>query len=141
MLMAVEIVLVLGMLAFHAPVEFGWFSPVLREASLERARILEMLDHSEGRQLVLVRYKPDHSPFALEWVYNKADIDAAKVVWARDMGTSENEELVRYFKDHHVWLLEPDDVPPKLSPYTAPGAQCLVGPFPSGNDPVMSGGN
>ena len=52
-------------------------------------------------------------------MYNKADIDGTKVVWARDMGFSENEELLRYFKDRRAWLVEPDETPPKVSPYVA----------------------
>jgi len=50
-------------------------------------------------------------------VYNEADIDGSKVVWARDMSPEENEELIRYFRDRQVWLLEADETPPKLSLY------------------------
>ena len=67
-------------------------------------------------QLVLVRYGKDHIPDD-EYVYNAADIDAAKVVWARDMGESDNRELLLYYKGRHVWLFEPDESPPKLSLY------------------------
>ena len=31
-----------------------------------------------------------------KWVYNRADIDRAEIVWARDMG-SRNRELLEYF--------------------------------------------
>jgi len=55
-----------------------------------------------------------------EWVYNGADIDDQKVVWAQDMGPAENEELIRYYKHRDVWLLEADDQPPKLDPYVDP---------------------
>ena len=72
------------------------------------------------RQLVLVRYKPKHDTMA-EWVYNGANIDSSKVVWARDMGATDNEELIRYFNDRRVWLLEADDMPPKLSAYPSGG--------------------
>jgi hypothetical protein len=40
------------------------------------------------------------------------------VVWARDMDEQENRELLRYFKNRRVWLLEPDESPPKLSRYS-----------------------
>jgi hypothetical protein len=66
----------------------------------------------------LVRYSTTHN-FDREWVYNEADIDAAKVVWARDMDEKSNQELLQYFKNRNVWLLEPDESPPNLSPYPA----------------------
>jgi hypothetical protein len=41
-------------------------------------------------------------------VYNNADIDAAPVVWAREMDPENNANLIRYFHDRQVWLFEPD---------------------------------
>ena len=35
----------------------------------------------------------------------------------RPIHPGQNEELVRYFKGRRVWLLDPDEVPPKLSSY------------------------
>jgi hypothetical protein len=72
-----------------------------------------------GRQLAIVRYGPHHDVWYHEWVYNKADIDGAKVVWARDMGPARNKELLDYFRDRHVWLVEADETPPKVVPYRA----------------------
>jgi hypothetical protein len=63
-----------------------------------------------------VRYHVDHDPF-FELVYNDADIDNSKVVWARDMGPAQNEELLRYYNDRQAWLLDADEVPPRLRPY------------------------
>ena len=83
---------------------------------VERAKLLAQLDALPGRHLVLVSYKPDHDAMA-EWVYNGADIDPSRVVWARDMGATENEELIRYYSGRRVWLLEADDTPPRLSAY------------------------
>jgi hypothetical protein len=37
------------------------------------------------------------------------------------MSPVENEELIKYFKDRRVWLLEPDETPPRLSQYLAAG--------------------
>ena len=82
-----------------------------------RAAIEAQLGSLPAPQLVLVRYGPDHDPLR-DWVYNGADIDHAKVVWARDMGAAQNEELLRYYKDRRVWLLDPDANIPQLSPYS-----------------------
>ncbi len=99
----------------------------------ERAKLLAQLDSLAEQHLVLVRYKPDHDAMA-EWVYNGADIDSSKVVWARDMGATANEELIRYYKDRRIWLLEADDTPPSLSPYP-PAEQP---PFPATGAPERS---
>jgi hypothetical protein len=69
------------------------------------------------KHLVVVRYSPAHDPHE-EWVYNAADIDAAPVVWAHDMGPRENAQLLDYFKDRRVWLLEPDGPQVEPVPYS-----------------------
>ena len=70
-----------------------------------RAKLLARLQSDPGQHLVLVRYKPGHSVHN-EWVYNEADIDRAKVVWAREMDPASNTALLRYFKDRKPWILE-----------------------------------
>jgi len=83
-------------------------------------------------QVVLVRYGLHHD-LGNEWVYNKADIDHSPVVWARDMGAEKNKELLEYFKDREVWLVEPDENPPKLSPCsTALGSTASAIQLPPG---------
>jgi hypothetical protein len=87
----------------------------------ERARILAKLEEDGNRHLVIVRYGTLDIPYDRgyrEWVYNEADIDGAKVVWARDMDTAQNRKLLEYFKDREVWLVEVDQYgsPPKLVP-------------------------
>jgi hypothetical protein len=82
-----------------------------------RAAIEAQLGSLSAPQLVLVRYGPNHDPLR-DWVYNGADIDHAKVVWARDMGAAQNEELLRYYKNRCVWLLDADANMPQLSPYS-----------------------
>jgi len=83
-----------------------------------RAEMLKSLSELPGKQLVIVRYKPGHDVHT-EWVYNEANIDASKVVWAREMDPVHNQELIDYFKDRTIWLLEADETPPRLSPYQA----------------------
>jgi hypothetical protein len=89
------------------------------EDGSERARILLQAASLPGRQLVLVRYGPDHDVLAPEWVYNDAEIDKAKIAWARDMGPVQNEELLRYYNDRNVWILDADEPSPRLTPYSS----------------------
>jgi hypothetical protein len=69
-----------------------------------------------GKLLVFVRYWPQH-PFQDEWVYNGADIDGQRVVWARDLGDAENRKLMTYYGDRKAMCLEPDARPPLLGEY------------------------
>jgi hypothetical protein len=86
------------------------------EQNLERARVLDQLQHTPGKHLVIVHYKPGHDFILDEWVYNNADIDGSQVIWARDMGM-QNAELMNYFHDRQVWLAEPDYRPARITPY------------------------
>jgi hypothetical protein len=82
---------------------------------LGRMAVNQKLAEAPGKQLVLVRYYGRHT--FDEWVYNAADIDASRVVWARDLGEAGNRELLQYYPDRTAWLLEPDFRPPRLTPY------------------------
>jgi hypothetical protein len=82
----------------------------------DRSALFSRLQADGGRHLVVVRYGPEHD-VREEWVYNQADIDRAPVVWARDLGEDRNRQLLDYFKDREVWLLEPDRSPERLVAY------------------------
>lgn len=84
-----------------------------------RQAIERELAAEPGRQLVFVRYSPSHT--LREWLYNDADIDKARIVRALDLGAEENTRLQQYYPDRRVWMLEPDRVPPRLTPYPSPG--------------------
>jgi len=75
-----------------------------------------------GKLLVFVRYNPVRHVFQDEWVYNAADIDGARIVFARDLGTEENEKLRKYYADRSVWLLEPDFPVPQVTKFARPTA-------------------
>ena len=92
----------------------------------QRAEILKRLRYAGGRHLVVVRYSSRHDPIQ-EWVYNLADIDAAKVIWAQDMG-DQNQELIGYLNRRRVWLLEPSEPGmARLSPYRENNQQYDLG--------------
>jgi len=86
-----------------------------------RAAVSAKLQHLPGKQLALVRYGKDHNIHE-EWVYNAADIDASKVVWARDMGPEQNRKLLDYFRGRQVWLIQPEDDPEGVTPFARPPA-------------------
>jgi hypothetical protein len=86
---------------------YSWYS--LNVGNVDRAEILNWLEQQPGQQLAIVRYAPGHSVHE-EWVYNSSDIDGAKVVWARDMDSDRNQELIHYFQNRTVWLVEPDKI-------------------------------
>ncbi len=81
-----------------------------------RIFVAQELEKIPGQLLVFVRYLPNHI-FQDEWVYNAADIDGARVVWARDLGAEENEKLLRYYPGRTALVLETDFQRPKLSEY------------------------
>ena len=94
-----------------------WYGP--GHFGTERARIESGLERLPGTHLVIVRYAPGHQVLD-EWVYNAADIDHSKVIWAREMDAANNLELIRYYNDRKVWLVEPDAIPVKVVPYSVP---------------------
>jgi hypothetical protein len=93
---------------------FVWYGP--GHFGTERAELQSRLQRLPGKQLVIVRYSPTHNSLD-EWVYNGADIDGSKVVWAREMKPSENLELFHYYNDRQIWLVEPDTAPTKITSY------------------------
>ena len=82
-----------------------------------RALIGAQLDSIPESHLVIVRYAPQHTPLT-EWVYNRADIDHAKVVWAREIPGLSLGPLLDYFAGRQIWLVEPDSASPHLIPYS-----------------------
>lgn len=79
----------------------GW---VVNTESWERVQyrgdLLRSLRARGGKHLVLVSYTPDQN-MNDEWVYNRADMDAAAVIWAHDL--DDNQALLEAFPDHSAW--------------------------------------
>jgi hypothetical protein len=130
-LTAVVCVLMAGMRVLAEPMHFSlnefppsnwnfvWFGP--RHWGVPRENVEKQLEQLPGNQLAIVRYEPGHEPLD-EWVYNAADIDDSKVIWAREMAPAENLELIRYYPDRKAWLIEADQNPVRVMPYPISGA-------------------
>src|SRR5262249_51707367 len=78
-----------------------------------RARIEAYLTGTAGEHLVLVKPKTDENNL-FQWIYNRAEIDYAPIVWARDMGPDENRKLLEHFAGRKVWLVDPNVEPATL---------------------------
>ena len=108
----VLVAILLGVRAFGNAVR-----PVAPSASLRRS-VEEVLTAQDGRHLVAVRYAPDHDVHT-EFVFNAADVTAAKIVWLRDPPAEERAGAVSAFPGRRAWVLEPDRSG-RLRPYGAP---------------------
>jgi hypothetical protein len=94
---------------------------------LTRAGVLAQLEKYPGRQLAIVRYSPQH-PSVDDWVYNAADIDHSRVVWAREPDSMiPPSDLLNYFHDRKVWLVRPDSDLEKILPYPIAGTDPATG--------------
>jgi hypothetical protein len=93
-----------------------WYSAI--PVKTGRANIEAQLNGIPGNHLVFVLYKP-RAGYVYDWVHNEAEIDRSRIVWARDMGAAQNQELIDYFKDRHVWLADPAGEQPKITEYPA----------------------
>jgi len=87
-----------------------------------RVAVIKQLLATPGKHLIVVRYSDDHNIHD-EWVYNGADIDGSKVIWARELDPEQNAKLFDYFNDRQIWLVEPDVDNTELKPYTPPPDQ------------------
>jgi hypothetical protein len=87
-----------------------------------RTAIAEKLQHTPGKHLIMVRYDSEDHNIHDEWVYNGAEIDAAKVLWARELAPAQNAKLFAYFHDRKIWLVTPDSDNTYLEPYAPPTA-------------------
>jgi hypothetical protein len=81
-----------------------------------RAAIVERLSHTPGKHLVIVRY-PEGYNVHDDWVFNGAEIDSAKLLWARETNPLQNQKLLDYFRDRQIWLIEPEEDNTELIPY------------------------
>ncbi|MBZ5642795.1 MAG: hypothetical protein LAO19_08560, partial [Acidobacteriia bacterium] len=73
-----------------------------------RKPVEQQLAALPGEHLVLVRYAKDHNS-GEEYVYNEADIDHAKTVWAREIPGMDLSPLFQYFHNRDVWIYKPDE--------------------------------
>jgi hypothetical protein len=69
-----------------------------------RERIIEKLESLPGKHIIFVEY-PEGPQAVYEWVYNGADIDAQRVIWAHALDPASNTELAQHYHDRSIWVL------------------------------------
>lgn len=89
------------------------------QGDVSRAVFQRKLEALPGKHLVMVRYSDDHNIHD-DWVFNAADIDSSKVVWAREISPEQDAKLLEYFHDRKIWLVTPDTDNTYIAPYTPP---------------------
>jgi hypothetical protein len=90
--------------------------PRMHGMDVDRPRLGAELAQRPGKHLVVVKYSASHDPNR-EWVFNGADIDSSPIVWARMIDGVDNGPLLRYFSHRHIWLVMPDELVIRLTPY------------------------
>jgi len=90
-----------------------WFQTTA--GGVKRHAVEIKLAREPGSHLVLVRYPEGHDSY-IEWVYNGADLDAAKVIWARWLDARSNQNLLDRYRGRRVWIAEPRTTGSLLEP-------------------------
>lgn len=97
-----------------------------------RFTITQHLEQTPGQHLVFVHYGPKHD-VTEEWVYNRADIDGAKIVWAREISPEQDAKLRAYYRERQVWTVDADPATDDVDPHDA---LRFLKPYQEGKQPV-----
>ncbi|HLK22392.1 MAG TPA: hypothetical protein VKT81_25775 [Bryobacteraceae bacterium] len=111
------LILVTTAAGLFTPKNRYYFSATDYHVKAKHARIEDQLRHEPGDHLVLVRYHTGHDAWE-ELVYNAAEIDSSRIVWAHSLGFDKDRDLIRFYGKRQVWLLE-EDGEAKLKRYPA----------------------
>jgi hypothetical protein len=72
-----------------------------------RDRAVATLERIPGKHLVFVYYDAQH-PYTDEWVFNKAEIPGAKIVFSRVIDAKADSALISAMKGYDVWIADVD---------------------------------
>jgi len=94
---ALSLVILFGPLLFH-------YMGVLQPRTNGRSSVVRQLESLGGSHLVFVSYRDDWN-HSHEWVYNGASLDSAPVLFAHDLGSAKDRELVEQYRARTAWML------------------------------------
>ena len=98
---------VVSLSGWLAPDNRYLFGPIDYHVRGEWASVTDRLMRIPGDHLVLVSYGPKHEIYQ-ELVYNRADIERAKIVWARSLTPESDQKLIAHYASRRVWKLTED---------------------------------
>ncbi len=99
--------LMLGLSIFGWRVSDSRDFPEPQYVSKDRARVAHDILSHPGKQLCLVRYIRYHDGWQ-EWVFNGADLNSERLVWARSLSPETDREIIKDLPRRTVWLARPD---------------------------------
>ena len=79
--------------------------------------MLAQLEKQPGSHLVFVTYDDEVSPHE-EWVWNRAELESSRVIFAHHLGDTKNPELVAAYPGRSVWLVSVSSSDAGLEPYS-----------------------
>ncbi|HWE49433.1 MAG TPA: hypothetical protein VG273_06570 [Bryobacteraceae bacterium] len=94
--------------------QLGRWWKILYAGPHERDNVITRLEALPGQHLVFVKYAKGHC-FCDEWVFNSADLNSQRVIYARTYTPESDAALIRAFPKFDVWMVEPDIEPYRLT--------------------------
>ena len=82
-----------------------------------RIDVSTYLEKQPGSHLVFVAYDDDVSPHE-DWVWNRAELESSRVIFAHYLGDTKNSELVAAYPGRSVWLVSVSSNDAGLEPYS-----------------------
>ena len=82
-----------------------------------RVQIIDHLKSKGGKHLILLETSEANPADARFYVYNDADIEASGIIWAHDLGETENRALIENYRSRQIWLLKNIDNRAVLTEY------------------------
>lgn len=86
-----------------------------------RVEAIHKLDAIPGKHLVFVRYSKEHNVHH-EWVFNDADLENSRIVWARELDKEQNDKVIEHYNGRKVWFIEADRFLAPPQPYAPPSS-------------------
>jgi hypothetical protein len=82
-----------------------------------RNDVLAYLERQPGSHLVFVTYDDEVSPHE-EWVWNRAELESSRVIFAHHLGDTKNSELVAAYPGRSLWQVIVSSSDAGLRPYS-----------------------